>query len=72
MAEIISKIRVEPSNLEHIAKTGTINGTLLVSLRAALREYAEQAIDQCAKDAQAEYGYEVWDKSILDVKKKLR
>lgn len=39
--EHISNIQVEKSNLEHIAKTGEINGSLLISIEKAMRDYIQ-------------------------------
>lgn len=51
MNEVIAKIKVNGSNLQYIAETGHINGSLLMSIQDALREYAESAIDQCAQSS---------------------
>ena len=40
--ELIKTIAVIPSNLEHIAKTGIINGTLLVEIERVMEAYAAQ------------------------------
>ena len=40
--ELIKTIVVIPSNLEHIAKTGIINGTLLVEIERVMETYAAQ------------------------------
>lgn len=46
--ELILSIKIEPSNLEHIAKTGKINGTLLVEIRRILNSHAQQESDKKA------------------------
>lgn len=46
----IKKIDIDKSNLEHIAKTGIINGTLLGGIRNAMRNYAEQEVQQALKE----------------------
>jgi len=43
----IEAITVDSANLQHIARTGTINGSLLMSIRSAMQLYGEQ----CAQDA---------------------
>ena len=40
--EIIKTIHVDRANLEHISKTGNINGTLLIELERIMNQYAEQ------------------------------
>lgn len=39
--EHICNIQVEKSNLEHIATTGQINGSLLISIEKAIRDYSQ-------------------------------
>lgn len=39
--EHISNLQVEKSNLEHIASTGQINGSLLLSIENAIRDYSQ-------------------------------
>lgn len=39
--EYISKIHVNKPNLDHIAKTGQINGSLLSSIEKAIRDYSQ-------------------------------
>ncbi len=40
--ELIKTIAVIPSNFEYIAKTGIINGTLLVEIERVMEAYAAQ------------------------------
>jgi hypothetical protein len=40
--EIIKRIKVDNSNLEHICKSGTINGSLLIDIQKAMQEYHDQ------------------------------
>ena len=47
--ELIKTIAVIPSNLEHIAKTGIINGTLLVEIERVMEAYAAQQSDEIAE-----------------------
>ena len=51
---IIESMPIDRANLGYIAKTGKINGSLLVTLERAFKEYAGQAIDKCAKEAKTE------------------
>lgn len=39
LEEYIEGIKIHPANLEHIAKTGRINGNLLIALKQAMTEY---------------------------------
>lgn len=39
--QYISNIQVEKSNLQHIADTGKINGSLLLSIENAIRDYSQ-------------------------------
>jgi len=49
--EIIKKIIVDKGNFEHIAKTGSINGSLYHSIKDALRKARIDTIKQCAERA---------------------
>ena len=37
--EFIANIKVDKANLEHIAKTGVINGSLLIDIEKAMEDY---------------------------------
>jgi len=39
--ELIKSIHIDKANLEHIAKTGNINGTLLIEIERVMEEYAK-------------------------------
>ena len=57
--ELIKTIAVIPSNLEHIAKTGIINGTLLVEIERVMETYAAQ---QSKMPTEEDIGEEVLSK----------
>ena len=38
--DLIDTIKVDKANLEHVASTGKINGTLLVEIERVMKEYA--------------------------------
>lgn len=40
--DFIKGISVDKANLQHIAETGVINGSLLVDIEYAIRDYAAQ------------------------------
>jgi len=40
--KLIKTINVDKANFEHIAKTGNINGTLLIEIERVMKEYAKQ------------------------------
>ena len=40
--ELIKTIRIDNANLEHIAKTGIINGTLLTEIEIVMTEFAQK------------------------------
>ena len=40
--KIIKEIHIDKSNLEHIGKTGNINGTLLGGIENAMQQYANE------------------------------
>lgn len=40
--EIISAIKIDKANLNYIAETGKINGSLLFSIKKAMHKYASQ------------------------------
>jgi len=39
LKEIIKRIKIDKSNLEHIAQNGNINGSLLLSIEEAMKEF---------------------------------
>lgn len=41
--ELINTIKIDAGNLEHIAKTGKINGTLLIEIERVMTEFARQS-----------------------------
>ena len=43
--EIVDEIRIIDGNLQHIATTGKINGSLRISIVEAIRKFAVQEID---------------------------
>lgn len=52
--ELINTIKIDAANLEFIAKTGKINGTLLIEIERVMTEYArkqanglERSSDKC-------------------------
>lgn len=54
--ELIKTIQINKANLEHIAKTGNINGTLLIEIERVMAEYAQsQANIQRCKQKQLQY-----------------
>lgn len=69
--DFIREIKIEKSNLEYIAKTGEINGSLLLSFKQAMRLYAEQAIDRCA-EVTGDLKHTFCTEKILDVKNELK
>lgn len=51
--QYISNIQVEKSNLQHIADTGKINGSLLISIEKTMNDYSEsQAQDLREQNAE--------------------
>ena len=42
--QLISEIKIDPANLEHIAKTGKINGTLYNEIRDAIALFSLQEV----------------------------
>ena len=48
--ELVESINLNGANLEHIAKTGKINGLLLVEIVLILEEYGKQEYDRGKKD----------------------
>lgn len=38
--DLIATIKVDKANIEHIAKTGKINGSLLLEIERVMKEYA--------------------------------
>lgn len=40
--DLIKTIHIDKSNLEHIAKTGVINGTLLIEIERVFEDYAQE------------------------------
>lgn len=47
--EHIFNIQVEKSNLEHIASTGQINGSLLLSIEKAMNDYSESKTQELVR-----------------------
>lgn len=71
--KIISEIKVNKANLDHISTTGIINGSLYMSLQDAIAktqiEYYNQAVKDCAESATASMIQETLNggkKAIID------
>lgn len=47
ITDLISEIKVDKANLEHIAQTGKINGSLFIEIQDKMRAFASQEL-QCA------------------------
>lgn len=47
--DFIKDIKPNAGNLSHIITTGDINGTLLIDIEKAMKEYARQWIHETAK-----------------------
>lgn len=43
--KLINTIKIDAANLEFIAKTGKINGTLLIEIERVMTEYARQQVN---------------------------
>jgi len=44
IADFISEIKIDKSNLEHISKTGKINGSLFLEIQDKMRAFASQEL----------------------------
>ena len=51
--DLIKTIHVDKANLEHIAKTGNINGTLLIEIERVMTEYSQQQANGVSANTQA-------------------
>ena len=63
-SELIETMTINPANLEHIATTGKINGSLLVEIKRVMEVYAKSKWDE-ACEAQKQLCIESWKSGFI-------
>jgi len=72
--ELIKTIHFDKGNLDHIAKTGNINGSLMMDIESRMNAYAIHILEDVKKEISVRFGTgntfdDVFNQKIEELKK---
>jgi hypothetical protein len=67
ITDFISEIKIDRSNLEHIAKTGKINGSLFLEIQDKMRAFASQELLCAIPDYESNKTAEAKKQEIISI-----